>query len=219
MFKQFALKYRQTYSKYKFFSTKYYTINNRKDDIFTISLIGRTNVGKSTLFNRLLGQRHSLVDNSPGLTRDRKEEYLNLFGVKLRLVDTAGIDDFEEKESYDQIVNKTINQTRQALIYSDLALFIVDSRAGLTHLDKKLAQWLNALKNPHDENNKKLSFYENLIKLKEKENIQAPAKVILVANKCEDDFVPSEIFSEYSELNLGEPLFISAEHGDNLVKF
>jgi GTP-binding protein len=141
---------------------------------------------------------------------------MNMFGIKIRVVDTAGIDDLQEHEKYDQIMNKTINQTRQALIYSDLALFIVDAKAGLTPIDIKLAQWLNALKNPADEEHKKLDFYESLLKLKEKENIKVP-KIVLLANKVENDFVPTEIFSEYSELNLGEPLYISAEHGDNMV--
>jgi predicted GTPase len=141
---------------------------------------------------------------------------MNMFGIKIRIVDTAGIDDLEENASYDQIVNKTINQTRQALIYSDLALFILDSHTGITHVDSKIAQWLNALKNPQNEENQKLDFYASLLKLKEKENIQVP-KILLIANKVEDDFVPSEVYSEYKELNLGEPLYLSAEHGDNMV--
>jgi GTP-binding protein len=166
----------------------------------------------------MLGEKLSLVDSTPGLTRDRKEEYLHMFDVKMRLVDTAGIDDLEEKTGYDDIVNKTINQTRQALIYSDLAVFIVDARAGLTPVDIKIAQWLNALRNPLNEENKKLDFYESLIKLKEQEDIKVP-KVVLVANKVEDGFIPTEIYSEYTQLNLGEPLFISGEHGDNMVNY
>jgi GTP-binding protein len=184
-------------------------------------------VGKSTLFNRLAGEAISLIDNTPGLTRDRKEAIVKLFGMKIRLVDTAGIDDFEEKISYDELLNKTIFQTRQALIYSDLAFFLLDGKAGVTHNDIKLAKWLNNLKKKDEKISEEseissnlnetssAKFYEKLKKIKEQDDIKIP-KIILVANKVEDDFIPEDIFCDFSRLNLGDPLLISAQQGDNM---
>jgi GTP-binding protein len=190
------------------------TFTSRKDDIYTIALIGRTNVGKSTLFNRLLGEKTSLVDNTPGLTRDRKEAYTNLFGVKIRLVDTAGVDDLENRQSYNEIVNKTISQTRQALLYSDLAFFIIDARVGVTPTDIGLAKWLGSLRGEKKQISS--NFYENLKQIKDRQDIKIP-RIVLVANKVEDDYVPSDVYNEYQKLKFDEPLYISAEHGDNLV--
>ena len=132
----------------------------------------------------------------------------------MRLVDTAGIDDFEEKQSYEEIVNKTISQTRQALVYSDLALFIIDAKAGITHVDIKLSKWLHSLSKVNNENPE--NFYENLKKLRESNDIKIP-KIILVANKTENDYVASDVYNEYNKLNFDEPIYISAEHGDNMV--
>jgi GTP-binding protein len=189
-------------------------------------LIGRPNVGKSTLFNRLAGESLSLVDDTPGLTRDRKETTIKLFGVKIRLVDTAGINDFEEQSSYENLINGTINQTRRALVYSDLAFFILDSREGVSFTDIKLAKWLNKVKllkdHPESKQNLKLDeisssdeFYKKLKSLKEEDEIKIP-KILLVANKTENNYVPSEIFSDFQKLNLGEPILISAQQGDNM---
>ena len=68
------------------------SVNSLKDEIYTISIIGRPNVGKSTLFNRLMGSRVALVDRTPGLTRDRREGITELFNIPIRLVDTAGFE-------------------------------------------------------------------------------------------------------------------------------
>lgn len=199
----------------------------KKDDIFTIALIGRPNVGKSTLFNRLLGEAVSLVDNTPGLTRDRKEGFFNMFGIKMRLVDTAGVDDLEENSTYEDIINKTINQTRQALIYSDMAFFVIDSKVGITHNDIKLAKWINKIREKQEQNktstkqntgNEEISpsdFYKNLKTMKDEDEIKIP-KLYLIANKVEDNFTPSEVFSDFPKLNMGDPILISAEQGDNL---
>jgi GTP-binding protein len=138
-----------------------------------------------------------------------------MYGVKIRFVDTAGVDDLENNQTYEDIVNKTITQTRQALIYSDLALFVIDARVGIVPADLGLAKWLNSLRN---ENHKVSSnFYENLRQIKDKQDIKIP-KIVLVANKVEDDFVPSDVYNEYQQLKFDEPVYISAEHGDGLVK-
>jgi predicted GTPase len=169
-----------------------------------------------------------LIDSTPGLTRDRKETIIKLFGLRIRLVDTAGVDDFEEKISYDELINKTIFQTRQALIYSDLAFFLLDAKAGVTHRDIKLADWLNKLKKKDEINavdsdtisqnlNETSSekFYQKLKKIKEDDDIKIP-KIILIGNKVEDDFMPDDIFCDFARLNLGDPVLISAQQGDNM---
>ena len=126
------------------------TIDSLKDEIYTIAIIGRPNVGKSTLFNRLMGQQLALVDRTPGLTRDRREGITELFGMHIRLVDTAG---FEQSKNIDEITLQTrslnkamvadmVKQTRNALIYADLALFLLDTREGITKKDIALQQWL-----------------------------------------------------------------------------
>jgi len=198
------------------------------------------------LFNKLLGVNDALVDNTPGLTRDRKEGEFKMFGVKIRVIDTAGINDFEENKIYDDIINKTIEQTRKALIYSDLAFFLIDSRIGITFTDIKLANWINEVKylqenkdvlkieasdktnSNNDYNglkemiNSKINkkeqenFYGGLKNLKQKDEINIP-QIKLIANKAENNFVPDDVFSDFVKLKLGEPLLISAEHGDNMV--
>lgn len=206
----------------------------KKDDIFTISLIGRPNVGKSTLINRLAGERLSLVDSTPGMTRDRKETIIKMFDVPIRLVDTAGVEDFEENPNYNDIINKTIDQTRKALVYSDLALFMVDGRQGITYSDYKLAEWINKNKDKElkyefnktatkgiDELNQteknQEEFYEKMKELKGQEDylLKIP-NVVLIVNKVEDNFIPCDVYENFSKLNLGDPMLISAEHGDNM---
>jgi len=130
-----------------------------KDDVFTMSIIGRPNVGKSMLFNRLLGQKLALVERTPGLTRDRKEGIFHdaVFDMPIRLVDTAGFegqdtlglaeDQRREKQLSTRKLNRQLledmlKQTRNALIYSDLALFVLDAREGITYQDVALYNWL-----------------------------------------------------------------------------
>lgn len=104
------------------FSHPSYSFTSLKDSLFTISLVGRPNVGKSSLFNKLSGGYNAITDSMPGLTRDRKEIVSNLFEVPVRLVDTAG---WEGDEGEVEIKRKMMDQTRQALIYADLGTFHV----------------------------------------------------------------------------------------------
>jgi len=104
----------------------------------TGAIIGRPNVGKSTLFNRLVGQRIALVDDTPGVTRDRREGEANLFGLEFRVVDTAGLE-----ERFDASLEGRMRaQTEKALEEADLALLVFDVRAGITALDEHFANWL-----------------------------------------------------------------------------
>lgn len=94
-----------------------------------------------------------------------------MFGVKIRVVDTAGIEDFEENKKNKDIINKTIEQTRKGLIFSDLALFLIDARQGITFTDIKLANWINKIKKSQIEKDSEKLKQENeeLIKNKEEE--------------------------------------------------
>lgn len=104
----------------------------------TVAVIGRPNVGKSTLFNRLTGKRHAIVDNTPGVTRDRREGEGRLAELEFTLIDTAGLED-----SYDDsLEGRMRRQTEVALDEADVTLFMIDGRAGLTPLDEHFAGWL-----------------------------------------------------------------------------
>ena len=125
-------------------------IDTLKDEVYTIAIIGRPNVGKSTLFNRLMGQQLALVDRTPGLTRDRREGVTDLFDIPIRFVDTAGfegtkwLDDrhLAKRSLNRDMIQDMLRQTRNALIYADLALFLLDTRAGITYNDVALYKWL-----------------------------------------------------------------------------
>jgi GTP-binding protein len=104
----------------------------------TVVIVGRPNVGKSTLFNRLVGRREALVDDSPGVTRDRREGQASLADLTFRLIDTAGLEDaFDES-----LPARMRRQTEQAIAAADLVLLVVDARAGITPLDEHFADWL-----------------------------------------------------------------------------
>jgi GTP-binding protein len=105
-----------------------------------VAIIGRPNVGKSTLFNRLVGKRLALVDDMPGVTRDRREGDAELLGLKFRIVDTAG---FEEDDPL-SLPGRMRAQTEAAVRGADVALFMFDARAGLTPLDEHIGRWLRA---------------------------------------------------------------------------
>ncbi|TKD50171.1 ribosome biogenesis GTPase Der [Sphingomonas baiyangensis] len=106
----------------------------------TVAIIGRPNVGKSTLFNRLVGKRLALVDDQPGVTRDRREGDAHLLGCDFRVIDTAGYED----EDPNTLPGRMRQQTQAALAEADVALFLVDARDGLTPLDEEIGRWLRA---------------------------------------------------------------------------
>ena len=106
-----------------------------------VAIIGRPNVGKSTLFNRLVGKRLALVDDRPGVTRDRREGEANLLGLEFRIVDTAGFED----EDAQTLPGRMRAQTEAAAEGADVAIFVIDSRAGITPLDSEIANWLRSL--------------------------------------------------------------------------
>ena len=110
----------------------------------TVAIVGRPNVGKSTLFNRLVGKRLALVDDRPGVTRDRREGEATLLGLEFRVIDTAGFED-EDPQSLPGRMRK---QTEAAVREADAALFMVDAREGLTPLDEEIGRWLRAESTP-----------------------------------------------------------------------
>ncbi|MBI1649020.1 ribosome biogenesis GTPase Der [Hyphomicrobium sulfonivorans] len=148
-----------------------------------IAIIGRPNVGKSTLFNRLTGTRSALVSDMPGLTRDRREEQADIGGHPVRLVDTAGL----EEAKRGSIAERMRQQSEAALMAADLVLFVIDSRDGITPDDKSFARVVRNSGRP----------------------------VILVANKCEGRAGEDGFYAAF-ELGFGEPVAISAEHGEGL---
>ena len=103
-----------------------------------VIIIGRPNVGKSTLFNRLVGKKLALVDDQPGVTRDRRFGDAEIAGLQFTVVDTAGWED-DDPESLPGRMRK---QTEVSLEGADAALFVIDARAGLTPLDEEIARWL-----------------------------------------------------------------------------
>lgn len=109
-----------------------------------VAIIGRPNVGKSTLFNRLVGKKLALVDDRPGVTRDRREGDATLIGMDFRVVDTAGYED----EDAQSLPGRMRQQTEAALKMADVALFMIDARTGLVPLDEEIARWLRGSTTP-----------------------------------------------------------------------
>ncbi|MBA4047832.1 MAG: ribosome biogenesis GTPase Der [Sphingomonas sp.] len=148
-----------------------------------VAIIGRPNVGKSTLFNRLVGKKLALVDDRPGVTRDRREGDATLIGLDFRVVDTAGYED----EDAQTLPGRMRQQTEAALKMADVALFMIDARAGLVPLDEEIARWLRGSTTP----------------------------VILVANKAEGRAGEAGVLDSLS-LGFGDPVQLSAEHGEGM---
>jgi GTP-binding protein len=150
----------------------------------TVIIIGRPNVGKSTLFNRLVGKKLALVDDQPGVTRDRRLGDAEIAGLQFTVVDTAGWEDEDELS----LPGRMRKQTEASLEGADAAMFVVDARAGLTPLDNEIARYLRE----HD------------------------VPIVLVANKAEGKAGEAGVLESY-ELGFGEPVAVSAEHGEGIA--
>jgi len=111
---------------------------------FTVAIVGRPNVGKSTLFNRLVGRKLALVDDLPGVTRDRREAEADVGGLQFRLIDTAGL----EEAGPETLQGRMRRQTESAVAEADLVLFIVDARSGITPVDEHFAEFIRSSGRP-----------------------------------------------------------------------
>ncbi len=148
-----------------------------------VIIIGRPNVGKSTLFNRLVGKKLALVDDQPGVTRDRRFGEASLLGLDFQIVDTAGWED----EDPETLPGRMRAQTEVSVKGADVALFVIDARAGITPLDEEIGRWLREQALP----------------------------VIVIANKAEGRAGEPGVLEAYA-LGLGDPVPLSAEHGEGL---
>ncbi len=150
---------------------------------FTLAIVGRPNVGKSTLFNRLVGRRLALVDDQPGVTRDLREGEARLGDLRFTAIDTAGL----EEASDESLQGRMRRLTERAVEMADICLFMIDARAGVLPADEIFAEILR----------------------------KKSAHVILAANKAEGAAADAGLLEAYN-LGLGEPIRLSAEHGEGL---
>ena len=150
---------------------------------FSVAIVGRPNVGKSTLFNRLVGRRVAIVAETPGVTRDRRQGDGRIGPLRFRVTDTAGL----EEAAPESLGGRMMEQTRRALAEADVALLVVDGRAGITAADEHFAAVLRRAETP----------------------------VILVVNKCEGAAASAGIAESYA-LGMGEPVAVSAEHNEGM---
>ena len=150
---------------------------------FTLAIVGRPNVGKSTLFNRLVGKRLALVDDQPGVTRDLREGAARLGDLKFTVIDTAGL----EEATDESLQGRMRRLTERAVEMADACLFMIDARAGVLPADEVFADILR----------------------------KKSARVILAANKAEGRAADGGLIEAYS-LGLGDPIRLSAEHGEGL---
>jgi GTPase len=151
---------------------------------FTVAIVGRPNVGKSTLFNRLVGKRIAIVNDRPGVTRDRREGTASIGDLTFRVIDTAGL----EEAAPDTLETRMRVQTEKAVRDSDLVLLLVDARVGVTPVDEHFAGWVRQHHKP----------------------------AVLVANKCESGAADAGLYESY-RLGLGDPVPVSAEHGEGMA--
>jgi len=149
-----------------------------------IALIGRPNVGKSTLFNRMAQKKLAIVNDTPGVTRDWREADANLLGHDVIIIDTAGL----EENFDDSIQGRMRKQTEMAIDNCDVAVFMIDGRAGVTPMDRHFAQFIRKRDIP----------------------------IILTLNKCEGNAGMESMGEAYS-LGLGEPIAISSEHNEGVT--
>ncbi|MEJ2019749.1 MAG: ribosome biogenesis GTPase Der, partial [Maritimibacter sp.] len=150
---------------------------------FTLAIVGRPNVGKSTLFNRLVGRRLALVDDQPGVTRDLREGEARLGPLKFTVIDTAGL----EEATDESLQGRMRRLTERAVEMADACLFMIDARAGVLPTDEVFADILRR-KNAH---------------------------VILATNKAEGKAADGGVIEAWG-LGLGEPIRMSAEHGEGM---
>lgn len=155
----------------------------KSDMSFSLAIIGRPNVGKSTLFNRLTGKKLALVDDRPGVTRDRREGEARLADLRFTIIDTAGL----EEGAGATLEGRMRAQTESAILSADAVLFVIDARSGVTPDDK---------------------YFADLVR-------RAGKPVVLVANKAEGKAGAGGVLEAYA-LGLGDPVPLSAEHGEGL---
>ncbi|RBI67904.1 ribosome biogenesis GTPase Der [Roseovarius sp. TE539] len=150
---------------------------------FTLAIVGRPNVGKSTLFNRLVGKRLALVDDQPGVTRDLREGEARLGDLRFTVIDTAGLEEADDAS----LQGRMRRLTERAVDMADICLFVIDARAGVTPADEVFADILR----------------------------KRAGHVLLAANKAEGTAADAGVYEAYG-LGLGEPIRLSAEHGEGL---